>query len=134
MNGHTLPKIFIFNENIDAGYLYSLYADDYQYIEEVFAITLQQYNEDLNALHQAWAAEAVADLKRGIHKIKPAFGFVGLLDVQEQCAAFEDLCQRASGTAALAGPYQQIITTLAVSKTLLESEYLKLKEFNGTPL
>lgn len=134
MNGPTLPKIFIFNEKIDSGYLYDLYMDDYPYMEEVFGITLQHYGEDLEAIRQAWVARNLPELKRTVHKMKPAFGFVGLTRVQQECAVFENRCLLAAGPEELKAEYQQIIGTLAASKELLESEYLKLKEFNGSSL
>lgn len=134
MNNPTLSKNFIFNEKIDANYLFSLYADDYPYIEEVFSITLQHFDHDQEAIAMAWSMTDLGDLKKAIHKIKPAFGFVGLTDVQQQCKEFEDLCQEAAGPDELKISYKQIVATLAESKSLMESELRRLKEFNSSPI
>ncbi len=127
-------KKFIFNEKIDGDYLYSLYADDYAYIEEIFATTLQHFDEDFETLKSAFASGSVTDLKKASHKIKPTFGFVGLIAIQEQVKEFEDLCQKVQDTSELKDDFKQIVATLADSKDLLTSEYQKLKAFNANPV
>ncbi len=134
MNNPTLPKIFIFSEKIDSDYLFSLYADDFDYMEEVFAVTLQHFDQDLEAIEMAWASRDIPELKKAVHKIKPAFGFVGLTDVQQSCKEFEDECQQCADAGELKTSYKQIVATLAESKSLLEIEHRRLKEFNATPL
>ena len=51
-NGDFSNK-FIFNEKIDSDYIYSMYADDYGYIEEIFGTTLEHYDEDFESLKAA---------------------------------------------------------------------------------
>jgi HPt (histidine-containing phosphotransfer) domain-containing protein len=131
MSGSNFSKKFIFNEKIDSDYLYSLYEDDYQYIEEIFETTLTHFDEDYNSIRTAFEANNLLELKKAIHKIKPTFGFVGLPLVQHICKEFEDSCQRATASNELITEYQQIVTTLADSKDLIASEYNKLKEFNS---
>jgi HPt (histidine-containing phosphotransfer) domain-containing protein len=131
MSGSNFSKKFIFNEKFDSGYLYSLYEDDYQYIEEIYNTTLTHFDNDMNAIVNAFSSNNLGDLKRAIHKIKPTFGFVGLPAVQHICKEFEDICQKANAANELKVQYQQIVTTLAESKELIASEYSKLKEFNS---
>jgi HPt (histidine-containing phosphotransfer) domain-containing protein len=131
VNNQSLSNAFVFNENFDNESLFNLYADDFEYIEEIFSITLKNFDPDFESIQVAWSSEDPADLKRAIHKIKPAFGFVGLTTIQDQCRDFEDLCQTAMTTKELSGYYKQIVTTLADSKKLLETEYRRLKEFNA---
>lgn len=127
-------KKFIFNEKIDSDYLFSLYADDYPYIEEVFATTLQHYDDDLEVLKVAFGAGSVSDMKKAVHKLKPVFGFVGLTTIQEEVKKFEDLCQKVQTVDELKVDYKQIVTILGESKDLITSEYIKLKAFNANPL
>lgn len=134
MTNQDFPKKFIFNEKIDSEYLFSLYADDYGYIEEIFATTLEHFDEDLETLKAAYEAGSVHDLKRASHKIKPTFGFVGLIAIQEQVKEFEDLCQKVPNTDYLKDDFKQIVATLADSKDLITSEYQKLKVFNANPV
>jgi len=131
MSDPKLSKKFIFNEKIDGDYLYSLYEDDFQYIEEIFGTTITHFDNDFTAIHTAYDNNNLADLKKAVHKIKPTFGFVGLPTVQQVCNEFEEICQHAMATNELKAQYQQIVTTLAASKDLIASEYRKLKEFNS---
>jgi len=134
MSGANFSKKFIFNEKIDSDYLYSLYEDDYQYIEEIFYTTLTHFDEDYNLIRTAYESNNLLELKKAIHKIKPTFGFVGLPLVQHICKEFEDLCQRAGSSDELKTEYQQIVVTLAESKDLIAREHNKLKEFNSNIL
>lgn len=134
MTHQDLSKKFIFNEKIDGDYLFSLYADDYPYIEEIFGTTLQHFDEDYETLKSAFATGSLVDLKRASHKIKPTFGFVGLISTQEQVKEFEDLCQKVQHTDELTDDFKQILTTLADSKDIITSEYQKLKAFNANPV
>ena len=131
MSGSNFSKKFIFNEKIDSDYLYSLYEDDYQYIEEIFATTLAHFDADYKSIRIAYESNNLLELKRAIHKIKPTFGFVGLPLVQQICQEFEDICQKANASNELKTEYQQIVITLADSKDLIAREYNKLKEFNS---
>jgi HPt (histidine-containing phosphotransfer) domain-containing protein len=134
VENHALPKKFIFNEKLDSEYLFSLYAEDYPYVEEIFATTLHHFDQDFAAIEVAWSTGSIVDLKRATHKIKPTFGYVGLPAVQELCKNFEEICQKVNTTDELRSDYKQIVITLAESKELIESEHRRLKEFNLNPL
>lgn len=134
MSGQTVSKQFNFNENIDGGYLFSLYADDYAYLEEVFLTTLRHFDPDVESIKLAYADGNIADLKRGIHKIKPTFGFVGLLAIELACKDFEELCQHTASAEDIAGEYKLIMRQLQDGKEIMETEYKRLKEFNANPL
>jgi HPt (histidine-containing phosphotransfer) domain-containing protein len=127
-------KKFIFNEKINADSLYSLYEDDYQYIEEIFGTTLQHFDADFKSLQQAYESGDTISLKKAVHKIKPTFGFVGMPGLQEICQNFEDICQKAATTDELEAQYLQIVTTLAAGKELIADQYNKLKEYNAGSL
>jgi HPt (histidine-containing phosphotransfer) domain-containing protein len=134
MANETLPKQFIFNEKLDSEYLFSLYADDFAYMEEVFLTTLQHFDQDFDSLQLAYEAENMADLRKAVHKIKPTFGFTGLLNTQLLCKEFEDKCGAVTPVQDLANDYRQIRNTLIEAKGVIESEYKRLKEFNSNPL
>jgi len=131
MSESNFSKKFIFNEKIDGDYLYSLYEDDFQYIEEIFQTTLAHFDEDFNSIKVAYQTNNLSELKKAIHKMKPTFGFVGLPLVQHICKEFEDICHKANASNELKSEYQQIVVTLADSKELISREYNKLKEFNS---
>jgi len=134
MGSETLPNQFIFNEKMDKDTLYGLYTDDFPYIEEIFATTLQHFDADFGAVQLACEQENVDDLKRAVHKIKPTFGFVGLLETQACCKKFEDDCSRATSFTQLADEYTIIKNMLLEAKDIIQSEYLRLKAFNANSL
>lgn len=134
MDTPGLIKNFIFNEKIDSQCLFDLYADDLLYMQEVFAITLQHFDHDYTSIEKAWAGGNLTELKRAVHKLKPAFGFVGLPGIQQLCQAFESACQHAVSNAELKESYQELVTTLAAGKHLMQSAYEQLKAHNSNPL
>ncbi len=135
MANEILPKQFIFNEKLDAEYIFSLYADDFGYIEEVFCTTLEHFDHDFDSIQLAYDNQNISDLRKAVHKIKPTFGFIGLLKTQQLCKDFEDLCSSASSaTDGLAIEYKQIRDALLEAKTIIEKEYIRLKEFNANSL
>lgn len=134
MDAPGLIKNFIFNEKIDSQCLFNLYADDLPYMEEVFAITLQHFDHDYTSIEKAWAGGHLTELKRAVHKMKPAFGFVGLPGIQQHCQEFEWACQHAGSQAELKESYQELVTTLAAGKHLIKATYEQLKAHNSNPL
>jgi hypothetical protein len=134
MGSETLPKQFIFNEKMDKDTLYGLYTDDFVYIEEIFATTLQHFDADFGAVQLAYESGHVEDLKRSVHKIKPTFGFMGLLETQALCKHLEDECARAASITDITKEYILFKNTVLEAKDIIQSEYLRLKAFNANPL
>jgi hypothetical protein len=134
MGNETLPKQFIFNEKLDNETLDSLYAGDLSYIEEIFATALRHFDGDFDAVQLAFNNQSIEDLKRAVHKIKPTFGFAGLLATQELCRKFEDDCANARATTDLTNQYIHFKNMLQEAKDIIQSEYLRLKAFNVNPL
>jgi HPt (histidine-containing phosphotransfer) domain-containing protein len=134
MGSETLPKLFIFNEKMDKDTLYGLYTDDFPYIEEIFATTLQHFDTDFGAVQLAYENGNTEDLKRAIHKIKPTFGFMGLLETQAICKKFEDECAGATSITDITNEYTYIKNTLLEAKDIIQSEYQRLKAFNANTL
>jgi len=134
MSGDTFSKSFIFSEKFDSDYLFDLYAAEYDYLEEIFGTTLQQIITDTANLALAFDNGDIIGLKGYVHRMKPAFGFAGLLSFQEQCSNFEMQCAHATTTQQLEQEYLQIVATLAEGKQLIEQELERLKEFNANPI
>ncbi|MFT3825347.1 MAG: Hpt domain-containing protein [Chitinophagaceae bacterium] len=134
MTSNTFSNTFIFNKRFDNDYLFSLYAGEYSYIEEIFATTLEYFDEDVEKAAMAYATGNMSDLKNALHKLKPTFGFVGLLTIQDECRDFELKCQRTDDVEELKQDYKQIVITLAEGKELIEKEYRRLKDFNANPI
>ena len=130
MEGRFSAEKFKFNDKIDVRFLHSLYEEDYPYMEEVFGTTLKELSTSQQQVEAAYRAGDIAGLKKAVHKIKPSFGFVGLMDTQEACRQFEDACLAATSLDQLGIQYKQLAEILVESKQLVETEYNKLKRFN----
>ena len=130
MEGKFSTEKFQFNEKIDVRFLHSLYEEDYPYMEEVFGTTLKELSTSQQQIETAYKAGDVAALKKAVHKIKPSFGFVGLMETQEACRQFEDACLAATSIDQLSGQYPALAKTLEESKQIVDAEYNKLKRYN----
>lgn len=129
MSSASVHNKFIFNEKIDSDYLFSLYDADYPYIAEVFCSSHESLKEELGALVSAYESSNITDLKKAAHKMKPIFGFAGLLDHQEQVGRFEHLCENASAVSNITMQYMEIIEVLKEGKTIIKEDYNRLTEF-----
>ena len=134
MGSETLPNQFIFNEKMDKDTLYGLYTDDFPYIEEIFATTLQHFDADFGAVQLAYESGNAEDLKKSVHKIKPTFGFMGLLETQALCKKFEDECAGTSSITDVTNSYIHFKNTILEARDIIQSEYQRLKTFNAKSL
>jgi chemotaxis protein histidine kinase CheA len=134
MGSETLPNRFIFNEKMDAEALYSLYTDDFSYIEEMFSTALQHFDADFNQLQLAYENAHLEDIRKAVHKIKPTFGYAGMLHTQALCKAFEDRCSDAADTEGIAANYAHLKNALLEAKDIIQAEYSRLKTFNANPI
>jgi hypothetical protein len=129
MSQASVYKKFIFNEKIDDDYLYGLYGDDYAYIAEVFNNSLESLKEEAGHLTTAYESSNVDAVKKAAHKIKPLFGFTGLLHHQEMMSRFEHTCESASGIANVTIQYMEIIELMKEGRSILKEDCNRLTEF-----
>lgn len=132
MSNPVSNKPFIFNAAIDPQSINNLYGDDYTYIEEVLDTVLQEYALLAGHIAAAFAASDLPSLKSSVHKIKPIFGFVGILEVQQECQQFENLCQSANSVLAISSEYQVLYKYIIISKEIIEEEKRRLSVFNNS--
>jgi chemotaxis protein histidine kinase CheA len=123
-------KKFVFNDKIDAEFLFELYEDDFTYIEEIFKTTLDQLNTAVTEIPVAFEERNVGQLRRIVHKIKPAFGFTGFISTEKACKDFEDECTDVIRPDELKGLYGPFWTLLVDSMDTMQQQYEQLKEFN----
>lgn len=129
MSSPLVHKKFIFNEKIDGEYLFSLYEYDYPYIAEVFGSSLESLKEESGHFFSAFESANISDLKKAAHKIKPIFGFTGLLNHQEQLARFEHLCENTSNVSNITLQYMELIETMKEGKNIIKDDYNRLTAF-----
>jgi HPt (histidine-containing phosphotransfer) domain-containing protein len=131
MNNLKTANAFVFNAEIDANYLNSLYGDDYIYLQEVLDTVLKDYQSLTDNIEYSYSSGNLAALRSAVHKIKPVFGFVGLTSVQEQCQQFEQICSGVSSADQLAGDFETLKNKIFQSKQIIEEEKKKLEVFNS---
>ena len=128
MNQPSSHKKFIFNEKIDSGFLHSLYEDDYPYITQVFSDTIEELENALMAFAMAFNKGEVSGLRTAAHKIKPLFGFTGLLSVQDEVSNFESQCGKVFRVEILSGEYDSLMEEINRSRQILINEQKRLLE------
>jgi HPt (histidine-containing phosphotransfer) domain-containing protein len=88
---------FLYNGLIDPAILSSLYENDHAFIQKIFQSFLDNgLDEDLRQIESSLTSGDTSELGKVIHKLKPAFGFVGLTFIEEQCREVESLCLNGS--------------------------------------
>jgi hypothetical protein len=132
MSGHTSLNTFIFSDKIDAVYIYEMYENDYGYIETMFKAILDGFEEDLAAIRDNYLQKNLESLRKSIHKIKPTFGFAGMLDIQEKCKEFESKCQVVKSVGELETDFPAFIKCLEEAGVIVMEEYKKLEAFNNS--
>src|ERR1700744_3173571 len=95
MNNAPANSTFHFSPPIDSRYLIELYAGDYAMIGETFTDVLGEYDVFVQHINDSYEQGDLVALKSAVHKIKPLFGFVGLLTLQAECQDFENSCAQA---------------------------------------
>ena len=131
MEDPLLHKKFIFNDNIDTEFLFSLYEDDFSYIEEIFKATIHQVKTVIDEIPGAFANKDIEKLRTIVHQIKPAFGFTGFLTMENACKEFEDGCTKDIEPDSLATIYHRLWPSLVNAMNVMQNEYNQLKEFNN---
>jgi len=129
MNNSLSDTTFSFSPPIDGKYLFDLYAGDYVMIEETFADVLKDYDGFTQVVFSSYQAKDMLALKSAIHKIKPLFGFAGLLSIQAQCQDFETACQQAT-CPDLADSFNALKITLMEARSIIEKEKVRLAAYN----
>lgn len=120
-----------FNPKIDHDFIISMYEDDYLYITEVFTTTLTQLIPDIEEVKKNFKDGNVGNLRKLVHKIKPAYGFVGLLQTEAVCQQFENECLSVSSAAALEVKYSELIEEVEAGAIIIRQEIEKLKDYNS---
>lgn len=121
---------YVFDEQINVLYISNLYSGDYEIIGETFSDVNSEYPSLLENIEACWTAGDVAALKSAVHKIKPVFGFTGLLGLQEQCLNFEKACEVGPAVDELRGLYGELRGRLMEAKGIIEKETTGLALFN----
>jgi HPt (histidine-containing phosphotransfer) domain-containing protein len=131
MNNLNTSNAFVFNAEIDANYLNSLYGDDFVYLQEIFETVLVDYQSLTDNIEYSYSSGNLSALRSAVHKIKPVFGFVGLTAVQLQCQQFEQICGTVTSPDHISSDFETLKNKIFHSRQLIEEEKKKLEIFNS---
>ncbi len=123
-------KPYQFGPQLDAGVLYDLYENDYLFIEEIFRITLENFDGDIKNLETHLQAGNLDGLRSIAHKITPVFGYIGMPGIQQSCKDFEERCAGSKEAKEIIPDYNNLQIQLEDCKKLIESELQKLSDYN----
>ena len=125
-----MASTFIFHNDFSLQSLNDLYDSDYLMIEEVFTSVLEELGPLTDNVLACFTAGDLAGLKGAVHKIKPLFGFTGLLSIESLCLQFENSCQQSASTDQLATEFSGLYAALQQGRTILAAEKERLILFN----
>lgn len=80
----------MFRGPYDTQVLFDLYENDFNYMEDVFRLTLSEFKLDLNNLRTYQLNKDLTACRKQLHKMKPSLGYVGLKRTEEHCADVEE--------------------------------------------
>lgn len=122
-----------YNELIDPAILFSLYENDHAFIQKIFQSFLDNnIDGDVQQIESCFTSGDTDGLRKVIHKLKPAFGFVGLTSIEEQCREMELLCVSGRSLNDLTEKMADLLKTIRAGKMAIEEDLQKLVQFNKT--
>jgi HPt (histidine-containing phosphotransfer) domain-containing protein len=122
---------FEYSDKFDRHFLMELYSGDTKTAEEIFGSTISQVRMELPLIESLAVRGDVEGLRRAFHKIKPLFGYTGLLSVQDYVQEFETKCQGPVSMPDIQVTYENIMEILRDAIDGIAREHQKLMEFNN---
>ena len=122
---------YIFSDHFNQAYLDDLYDGDLRAAEEIFDSSIREISSEMSLASVFFDQGNVDGVRRVYHKIKPLFGYVGLLPVQEFVQQFEDNCLRHAATGDLLFTFNQVNEIVLDALHLIREEQIKLRTYNN---
>lgn len=118
---------FRYNTLIDPAILSSLYENDLTLIQKIFESFLDSgLDDDLRQIQSCLTSGDTDGLRKVFHKLKPAFGFVGLTSIEEQCREVELLCRNDRPLNSFTEKITALLNAMLAGKTAIEDDLKKL--------
>lgn len=130
MSQQFLHNSFIFNDEIESSFLSKMYDNDLNYLEEVFKASLLEVNSTSAFIQSACEKNETKDLRQLVHRLKPTFGFVGMLQLQAAMQQLENECAVYKETPMPTKLISDVMAIVERGKLVIETEYNRLQKFN----
>jgi hypothetical protein len=122
---------YVFSDHFDRQFLEELYAGDTEAAAEVFHASLIQIVDEMKLADEKAIEGDIIGVRKIYHKIKPLFGYMGLLSVQDFVQHFEDQCSDSVLMSDLQIAHDNIKEIIRGSLSLAREEHHKLNEYNN---
>ena len=122
---------YVFSDHFDRQFLEDLYSGDTEAAAEIFKSSLSQVVEELQLAEEKARLGDIVGMRKIFHKIKPLFGYMGLLSVQDFVKHFEDQCNDSVLMADIEVAYENIKEIIREALSLVREEHHKLSDYNN---
>lgn len=122
---------YVFSDHFDRQFLEELYSGDTEAAAEIFKSSLVQIADELTLAEDRAGSGDIAGLRKIFHKIKPLFGYMGLLSVQDFVQQFEDQCSDSVLMTDVQVAYDNIKEIIREAISLVREEHHRLSDFNN---
>ena len=119
-----------FSNHFDHQFLNELYGDDMKSAEEVFHSALIQIDQEVAEAEKLFVEQNFTEVRKIFHRIKPLFGYVGLMEVQDNIQQFEDNCIHFRDLGSLELAFENVKTIVAEAAAKISEERAKLSDYN----
>jgi len=109
----------VFLPDFNSEQIESYFSNDFNTIIEVFKITDDNLQDDLDEIQKAFDKKDFQSLKAGMHKIKPVFILVGLSETEKEVKSFYNLCLASSSFQEISNEYLELWPKLIKARSLI---------------
>src|SRR5688500_7125168 len=92
MQPSQAKSMFFFQSGLDNELLYELYESDYESTLQAFQIFLDDLENNIKDLEQAYQQKNISAFQKIVHRCKPVFSYVGLSELNATFQRLEDQC------------------------------------------
>ena len=119
---------FTFDQRLDSEYLETLYEDDVEYASMIFTQFLETAPTLMNEIENSYTAGTVEIFRQKVHKLKPAFSYVGLTQLTVKAETLEKKCKEVSNISSVSDLYRELKSGYSENITIIENEVKRLNE------
>lgn len=118
---------FRFKTMFDHNFLEDLYEGDTEYAADMFETFLDYSVKELKGLRPLLNSEKLVEASDLAHKLKPTFGMVGLVDLQQKMLAIEKMAEEKAEVGKITEALDFVEESLEALIPVLQSELKKMK-------
>jgi HPt (histidine-containing phosphotransfer) domain-containing protein len=120
-------NVFEYDERLDSAFLESIYDGDMEHAAISFEQFLNKYAVQIKEIEDCLAAADINLLRQKLHKIKPAFSYVGLTSLTAKAEIIERMCTDDTDKIVLTDLYLDFKNELNKLIPVVEGELERLK-------